>query len=128
MTQGKARRVSLDFPAFGAALDKATERMAFCYGLHDAAKFGDTVKVAIAAKADPAKCVLARTREFFDYRARPGVLMIDHDPHPDSPAMTPEQLRGVLAGVCPALAGAACWVRGSVSAGVHLEGERPKVA
>jgi hypothetical protein len=126
MTQGRARRVLLDFAQFGAALTRAGEREAFCYGLHDAAAHGEAVQIAIAAKADPARGVLARTREFFDYRPGPGVVMIDHDPHPDGPAVTPEALRDILAAVCPAFAGAACWVRGSLSAGVHLEGEAPK--
>jgi len=125
MTTGRARRVSLDFAQFGAELGKASERVAFGYGLHDAEAHGEAVKIAVAAKADPAKGVLARTREYFDYRAGPGVVMIDHDPHTDGPAATPEELRGILAAVCPAFAGAACWARGSLSSGVHLEGEAP---
>jgi len=126
MTQGSAVRVSLAFAAFGPALARASEHEAFGYGLHDAATHGEAVKLAIAAKAKPAKGVLARTRKYFDYRAEPGVLMIDHDPHPDGPAVTAEELRGVLAAVCPGFAGAAAWVRGSLSAGVHREGEAPK--
>jgi len=126
MTQGRAVRVSLDFAAFGPALAKASEREAFGYGLHDAATHGEAVKLAVAAKAEPAKGVLARTRDYFDYRPGPGVLMVDHDPHPDGPAVTAEELRGILAAVCPEFADAAAWARGSLSAGVHREGEAPK--
>ena len=126
MTKGRAVRVSLDFAAFGAALARASEREAWGYGLHDAATHGEAVKLAIAAKANPAKGVLARTREYFDYRAEPGVLMVDHDPNPDGPAVRPEQLRGILAAVWPEFSGAAVWARGSLSAGVHREGEAPK--
>ncbi len=126
MTEGRACRVSVAFAEFGPALARASECEAFGYGLHDVATHGEAVKLAIAAKADPAKGVLARTREYFDYRPWPGVLMIDHDPHPDGPTVTPEQLRGILAAVCPAFVGAACWVRGSLSAGIHREGEAPR--
>jgi len=125
MTEGRAVRVSLAFAEFGTALAQATERVAFGYGLHDPTH-GEAVKLAIAAKADPAKGILARTREYFDYRPGPGVLMVDHDPHPDGPAVTAEELRDILAAVCPAFADAAAWVRGSLSAGVHPEGEVPK--
>jgi len=127
MTEGRAKRMAVDFSQFGAALAKASERVAFGYGLHDAEACGEAVKIAIAAKAKPDTCILARTREFFDYRTGPGILMLDHDPNPDGPTTTPDRLWAILAAVCPAFADAACWVRGSLSAGVHLEGEAPKV-
>jgi len=126
MVDGRARRVAIDFSQFGAALSEAGATEAFCYGLHDSAAYAEAVKIAIAAKAEPGKGVLARTREYFNYRQQPGVLMLDFDPSADGQAMTPEQLRGILAGVCPGFADAAAWVRGSLSAGVHREGEAPR--
>jgi hypothetical protein len=126
MAAGKARRVAMDFAGFGTELTKASERVAFGYGLHDADAYGAAVAIAIAAKADPAQRILARTREFFDYRSGPGVVMIDHDPQPGGPVVTPDELLDTLAAVCPVFAHAACWVRGSLSAGVHLAGEAPK--
>ena len=126
MTTGRARRQSVDFHKFDECLDRAGPNVAFCYGLHDNAKYGEVVKIAMATKADPEKKILARTREFFDYRVEPGILMIDHDPHPDGPTLTPGELQTILADIHPPFAEAACWVRGSLSAGVHKKAESAK--
>ena len=126
MTTGRARRQSVDFHKFDECLDRAGPNVAFCYGLHDNAKYGEVVKIATATKADPEKKILARTREFFDYRVEPGILMIDHDPHPDGPTLTPGELQTILADIHPPFAEAACWVRGSLSAGVYKKGETAK--
>ena len=126
MTTGRARRQRVDFAKFDECLDKAGPNVAFCYGLHDNAKYGEVVKIATASKADPAKMILARTRLYFDYRPEPGVLMIDHDPNPNGPSLTPGELRVTLAEVHPPFANAACWIRGSLSAGVHKKGDPAK--
>ena len=125
MTTGRAVRVSLPFAEFGPALAAANDHTAFGYGLHDATH-GEAVKLAIAVKANPANGILARTREYFDYRPEPGVLMLDHDPNADGPAVSPEELRGLLAAVFPAFYDVAAWERGSLSAGVHRAGEAPR--
>jgi P4 family phage/plasmid primase-like protien len=126
MTTGRARRHLVDFAKFDECLDKAGPNVAFCYGLHDFTNYGEIVKISTASKANPAKKILARTREFFDYRVEPGILMIDHDPHPGGPMLTPGELRTLLAQIYPPFTHAACWIRGSLSAGVHKKGESAK--
>ena len=126
MTTGRAVKMTLDFATFGDCLDKAGPKVAFCYGLHDAEKYGDPVKIATGKTAKPDKNILARTREYFDYRPVPGIVMIDHDPAEDGQTFTPGELSIVLSDIHPAFKESACWARGSVSAGVHKAGEPVK--
>jgi hypothetical protein len=126
MTSGRAVRCAIDFATFGDCVNQAGPKVAFCYGLHDTDAYGDPVKIATAEKAKPDKKVLARTREYFDYREHPGILMVDHDPQEGGQTFRPAELRWLLADISPVFVDAACWVRGSVSAGVHKAGEAVK--
>ena len=123
MTTGTAQRVRMDFSDFGKALSDADKRTAFGYGLH-AEQFGEQVNIAL--KGRESEQAISRTRQYLEYRPGPGIAMDDHDPHPRGPAVTPDQLLTILTNVFPQFADAAVWVRGSLSAGVHREGEQPQ--
>jgi hypothetical protein len=125
MTSGTAQRITMDFSEFRKALADADERTAFGYGLHDEA-FGEKVKITVKGKENESKGILSRSQKYLQYRPRPGILMNDHDPHPRGPAVTPDELQEILAGILPGFADAASWVRASLSADVHRPGEQPQ--
>ncbi len=122
MSKGTAKLITMDFAQFGGALMQANARTAFGYGTHDAGLYGERANIAVKGKANPNKCVLSRTQEYFQYRAEPGVMMTDHDPNLRGPSVTPEKLTSVISDIFPQFADAAMWRRGSVSAGVHRAG------
>lgn len=123
MTTGKAKIVNCDFAQFPAILDSQTAKQASCYGTHDVGMYGESAKIAVASKANPPS-VVSRTQTYFDYRPQPGVIMVDHDPVPNTPAQTPQGLVGILGGLVPGFSEAAKLIRGSVSSGVVKKGEK----
>ena len=123
MTAGTARLVELPFSALGDLFDSLGPDEATGYGLFDAAQ----ARIVVDKKAAP-PALLARTKEFCRYRARPGVLMLDHDPHPRGASMRPSELLATLAALVPGSADAAYLVRASVSAGVRIVGQEPAPA
>lgn len=127
MANAKAVRMECEFNDFGKVLDGLTAKQALGYGLHDAAQFGATAKVVVDEKAEPPKTI-ARTKQYFQYRQSPGILMLDHDPSPFGKAVTADELLAILAQVFPPFAKSPCWIRPSVSSGVRLAGVEPKPA
>ena len=125
MTTGKALRIGIDFNNFSTTLNGLTAKQATGYGLHDAEQFQKAVPIEIASKATPPKSI-SRTKQYFKYREEPGIVMIDHDPSQFGKSVTPSGLQEILVGISPIFEGAACLVRGSVSAGVRLAGQPPK--
>ena len=125
MTSGVAIHRIGSFSDFCNNLESTESKLAFAYGVHDVESFGPEVKVATKAKADPSKCVIARTKEYFQYPDGPGVLMIDHDPSDYGPALTPEKLVELLTELIPEFQGCAFAVKPSNSAGVSVKGEQP---
>ena len=123
MTAGTARLVELPFSGLGDLFDSLGPDEATGYGLFDAAQ----ARIVVDKKAKP-PALLARTKEFCRYRARPGVLMLDHDPHPRGASMRPAELLAALAALVPGSADAAYLVRASVSAGVRIVGQEPAPA
>jgi hypothetical protein len=123
MTAGTARLVEVPFSGLADLFDSLGPDEATGYGLFDAAQ----ARIVVDKKANP-PALLARTKEFCRYRARPGVLMLDHDPHPRGASMQPAELLAALADIVPGSADAAALIRASVSAGVRIAGQEPAPA
>ena len=125
MYKGAAERGTMPFKDFVEALSEATNEQAFGYGLHSD-KYAEEVDIVVSGKERPKDNVLSRTKLFFKYRGNPGVLMLDHDPSECRSTLTADELIEILTSFDPEIANAARIVRGSVSAGVHLAGKKPK--
>jgi hypothetical protein len=122
MTSGYAERVSLPFKDFPEAISQATENQAFGYGQY-ALEHADTVRIVTKAAERSSSDAIARAKANFIYlKGAGGVLMLDHDPSEYGPDMSAIELLELLIKIHPKLGEAAHIVRGSVSAGVHLEG------
>ena len=117
MTAGTARTVEVPFTALADVFDSLGSDEATGYGLFDAAN----VRIATAKTQRP-PATFARTAEHCQYRPRPGVLMIDHDPRAGAEPIPAADLLRVLAGIVPGMADAAVLIRPSVSAGVRIAG------
>lgn len=104
-----------DLREFGALLDSLTPQQALAYGIapgHPAAK------VTTQASHKQGNGTITRTRHYFQFAPGPGVMMLDHDPEPGKPALSPDALVGILRDVCPPLVEGGL-LRPSVSAGIH---------
>lgn len=132
MTHGNARRVRCDFSVFGEHLLSADQGTAFGYGLpeYDTAhvvverdpKAGQTIVIG-----ETTRHYIARTRQFLTFASRPGVWMLDHDPHPNGVAVeSPTALLGILEAIAPPVAESAAVWRGSLSARVVRVGADPE--
>jgi putative DNA primase/helicase len=123
MSSGHAHRITCTFPQFAQLLNSAKSNEAFAYGTH-AAEYGESVEIAVSAKANPSVGILARTDKFFRFKEGPGVLMLDHDEWGGEGArLMPEEFLKILATIHPEIAHAAHIVRGSLSSGVHRSHE-----
>lgn len=115
MTSGNTTTIECNFSAFGSILDGFTAKDACGYGLATSPKN----KIVVDSKANPPESI-SRSKRFFQYREKPGVLMLDHDPSDFVTRLTPESLLEFLN---PILGNHGYLVRGSVSSGVHLIGQ-----
>ena len=117
MTAGTARTIEVPFAALADVFDSLGSDEATGYGLFNA----EVVRIATAKTQRP-PATFARTAEHCQYRPRPGVLMIDHDPRAGAEPIPAADLLRVLAGIVPGMADAAVLIRPSVSAGVRIAG------
>lgn len=126
MHKGTAERVTMPFENFGTALSMATSNQAFGYGLHFK-KYPDKVNIVIDGKEKPEDDILSRAKKYFKYRHQPGILMLDYDPseYELTPQLTAKELIKILVTIDPNIATSAMFIRGSISASVHLTGKRP---
>lgn len=122
---GTAERSVMEFKAFKNQFLEATDKQAFGYGLH-LKKYTDEVNIVVSGKEEPENNIISRTKKYFKYRKKPGILMIDHDPSDYGSTLTSEDLIDILGAIDPEIKQAARIVRGSVSAGVCLTGRKPK--
>lgn len=124
MTHGAARSVRCDFSEFGDHLLSADQSTAFGYGLPPY----DEARVVMVDDPRAGKGgTIARARQYLAFPKGPGVLMLDHDPHPDGAEVeSPAALLGILENITPAIAGSAAVWRGSVSARVVRAGADPE--
>jgi hypothetical protein len=108
MTDGIARTVVVaDLAEFAATLDALTSAQAVGYGVAPAHDYARVVTDAAWNALDDAakREVIARTRRFLQFAPRPGVMMLDHDGHPDG-EIHPERLHAMIVEAVPALADA----------------------
>ncbi|WP_340124178.1 hypothetical protein [Methylobacter svalbardensis] len=115
----------MPFKQFASALSKATDKQAFGYG-NCLKKYPDEVHIVVSDKENSKNNILSRTKKFFKYREQPGILMLDYDPSEYGSTLTADELMEILFDIDPGIEKAARVVRGSVSAGVHLTGKKPK--
>lgn len=124
MYSGVALKITSDFADFATALEDADSNTAFGYGLFD--NLDRDRMYIVTAKQEQENSGLyeiARNKDNFSYQDQPGILMLDYDPSEYGPGYTHEEVIEILGSIHPPLLSAARIVRGSVSAGVHREGE-----
>jgi putative DNA primase/helicase len=126
MTRGTAERMRIDFVDLGCVLADADSRTALGYGCFGD-RYGDRVRITVSGREQPDRGLLARTQAHFRYTPSPGIVMLDHDPHPRGRSYTPGGLAEAATRILGAVyARSARLERGSISAGVHLPGEAPR--
>ena len=125
MKQGTAEYVACDFDAFYNLLKEADSNTAMGYGVYDVGQYGTSAQIVVKAKANATNGSIARSKEYFGYADKPGILMIDHDPSKDGRPHTPESLLDALSSIYPAIATCAKIIKYSISSGVVMNGQTP---
>ncbi len=98
-----------------------------CFGTYDDEAFGSPVAFTTAKKVKGNESIIARTNEFFSFReGQSGIGIVDHDPSEYGKTLRWRELLKILIEIDPQIAKAEYVVRGSLSAGVHKTGEKPK--
>lgn len=121
--KGSAERISMPFSDVPALFDALSGNEALGWGVHSLA-LPEKIKITLSGRENPASNLLARTKEHYGYRGA-GVLMLDHDASQYGRSYSRDELLAVLKEIHPAMQECAMFIRGSVSSGVHLEGELP---
>ncbi len=124
MTKGIATRMTSTWHVFCTQMKRANSNTAFGYGVFSP-ELPDKMKIAVNKRADAAKGTIARTKENFNYPPSTGIIMIDHDPSPFGPNLSPADLLAILIEIHPDIAKSAKFFRGSVSSGIYKKGESP---
>jgi Family of unknown function (DUF5906) len=122
-SKGKAERTTMPFSELPAHIDKLSSNEALGYGVHSL-QYPDAVRITVKGKESPDKNILSRSLDHYTYKDA-GVLMFDHDPSDYGKSYTREELLTILKQIHPELNDCAMFIRGSVSAGVHLKSEQP---
>ena len=116
MVEGRARTVEVaNLDELSALLDGMTSAQAAGYGIapgHPDARIVPDERVPDDAAA------ISRSRCFFQFAPRPGVMMLDHDGHPDG-SLDPDALRAMLVEAVPELADVPMLWRASASSGIE---------
>ena len=124
--QGTAEYLTLPFSDFLTVLTKLNSNEALGYSLHGS-KYENVVNIVNTEKENPDAGKLLRTKEYFKYRERPGVLVLDCcQPNEYEPALTQQLLLGILIDADPQIADTARIVCKSVSDGISLVNEDVK--
>ena len=124
MTSGHAEQLSMDMEGFAELIPTLKNDEALGFGIHDGERYAHCVGIRIKSNAQPDQGILARTKEYFKYTHGPGMMMLDHDPSGED-AIDPVRLMASLMTICPELKKVGYVTRGSVSAGVHKNGQKP---
>jgi hypothetical protein len=122
-SKGTATRTNLPFSELPAFMDTLSSNEALGYGVHSL-QYPDEVRITVKGKESPDKNILSRSLDHYTYKDA-GVLMFDHDPSDYGKSYTREELLTILKQIHPELNDCAMFIRGSVSAGVHLKSEQP---
>lgn len=127
MTDGKATLITIDFSDFATKLSSANTSTAFGYGLFEQDKYGKSAKLTVKNKANNAKRLIARTKEYFSYMPQPGIIMLDFDPSQNGHSIiSSSEMMDILCRTTNAFENVAYCSRGSLSSCVHKIGESPK--
>ncbi len=119
MSAGTAERLTFNTLAeFAALLPTLTPQQALGYGVSTHAMTNVvTAGAAVLAQSGPIPFI-ARTPDYLDWPAGPGLMMIDHDPA-EGTRLDCAQLRAALAAICPALGRAPMVWRPSASSCIY---------
>lgn len=124
MSVGTATIVKINFSDFVNTLNQAGHSTAFGYGVF-ADEVNITKKVVTKRMLPQHSDSISRSKDYFSYQSKPGILMIDYDPdHHCEKILTPSEFMTILIKMLPGLNEAAYLFRDSVSAGVHIK-EKP---
>lgn len=116
LTGGTCARVSVPFAELPSVMDGLSANQAVSWGIMKV----NAAQIRTQKHAKPPD-TWARTRENFDWAEGPGVMMLDFD----ACRLTPNAAWAALVNICPELAGAAWFLRPSLSACVHLPDQAP---
>jgi hypothetical protein len=116
MIAGRATQRHVDsLESFAGLLDGLTPAQAIGYGVAPGRPVARIVTAReLGVTPTDERDTIARTRRHFQFVPQPGVMMFDHDGHPDGP-LDPETLHKMLIGAVPALAEARMMWRPSAS-------------
>ncbi len=119
MTEGHARLVEVpSLDGLSELLDGLTSAQATGYGI---APGHATTRIVTDDAVPTDGTAISRSRRFFQFAPRPGVMMLDHDGHPDGP-LDPDALHAMLVQAVPELADAPMLWRASASSGIETCG------
>ena len=130
---GIGETITCPWAEFPDYLTKATTKNALTFGINKYEP-SDPYEVTTKAKENKIDGAYARIKDNFTYpqlvddiHPPHGILMLDHDPDGVGKSFaSPAEFIEHLTRVFPDIARTAYIARGSVSAGVHIEGEQPK--
>jgi hypothetical protein len=116
--------VRQDFAEFGSLIGLDDHNTVLGYGVLSE---GHPDRVRISTKGalglDHNFDAVSRSKGYFTHPyGMPGVIMLDHDPHPHCPESTPESLCALIAEIVPSFADCMKWVMPSVGSGVYRAG------
>jgi len=97
MSTGSVETVTIPFDRFGSYLRELNSSQAIAHGI-----CGYSAARVVSEKnfLDQPGTV-TRTKKYFRYSTGPGLGVFDHDPKPGQVALTPEEFRKIVVGVCP---------------------------
>jgi len=114
LVEGVAKHLRVQSMAsFATLLPTLKTNQALCYGVPRNLAEGETIRIVTKDRVGPDE--IARSRDYIDWPADPGILMGDCDPRPGTTPLTREASRQTLIGVCPALADAPTGMADSAS-------------
>ncbi|WP_432744380.1 primase-helicase family protein [Methylobacter sp. G7] len=122
---GSAKRVTIPFSDFAKQLPIYGSNEAISIGV-PLPQYPDKVGLDLKGKERPDRNIISRSKDCFCFSAN-ALALLDYDPSEYAPRpYTQESFINALVSVHPEIRQAAQVIRGSLSAGVHLEGEPPR--
>lgn len=104
MLTGKVHRAPAGSPSeLVAVLEQLTTSQALVFGLPPAVSHPVVASEQLTEAKKIAPSTIARTKDTFAWNAGPGWLLLDYDPAPGAPALTPKEWLRRLYKVAPAL-------------------------
>lgn len=117
---GRANRIEISgIQEFAVLLTLLERHQALAYGVAD----NRDVEIVTEAALRNRPGAVSRTRKYFSFRPAPSIMLLDHDPPPNVPPLTDDQLRDSLIRACPELAAAPMAAQASASSFIY-DGDR----